>query len=140
SIEGLRNGLVSTGQPLSALGRTSRPVGKEAPAATDASAKGLAKVAGMSELKSLLMKDVVRPILDPEPFRRYGLTIPNGVLLYGPPGCGKTWIARALAEEVGHYFVEIIPSEIGSPWIHDSVLRIRELFDTAAEKAPSILF
>ncbi len=101
---------------------------------------GLARVAGMHRLKALLEKEVIAPIRDPEPFKRYGLTVPNGILLYGPPGCGKTYIARQLAEELGHYFVEIIPSELASPYIHQSVVRIRELFDEAAANAPSVIF
>ena len=80
------------------------------------------------------------PVRNPEPYRRYGLSIPNGILLYGPPGCGKTYIARQLAEELGHYFVEIIPSELASPYVHQSVIRIRELFDAAAEQAPAVVF
>lgn len=102
--------------------------------------KGLARVAGMSALKELLLKDVVGPLRNPEPFKEYGLSIPNGILLYGPPGCGKTYIARQLAEELGHYFVEIIPSEIASPYVHQTVVRIREVFDAAAEHAPAVLF
>jgi DNA polymerase III delta prime subunit len=101
---------------------------------------GLDKVAGMHALKGLLRREVVAPIRNPEPYRRYGLSIPNGILLYGPPGCGKTYIARQLAEELGHFFVEIIPSELASPYVHQSVMRIRELFDTAAEQAPAVLF
>ena len=101
---------------------------------------GLARVAGMHRLKALLEREVIAPIRDPEPFKRYGLTVPNGILLYGPPGCGKTYIARQLAEELGHYFVEIIPSELASPFIHQSVVRIRELFDEAAANAPSVIF
>ena len=101
---------------------------------------GLAKVAGMRELKNLLENEVIKPLRDPEPFQRYGLTVPNGILLFGPPGCGKTYIARQLAEELGHNFVEIIPSEVASSYIHGSALRIRDLFDTAAENAPSVLF
>jgi transitional endoplasmic reticulum ATPase len=61
-------------------------------------------------------------------------------LLYGPPGCGKTYIARQLAEELDHYFVEIIPSELASPYIHHTVIRIRQLFDEAADHAPAIVF
>jgi transitional endoplasmic reticulum ATPase len=94
----------------------------------------------MHALKALLRRDVVAPIRNPEPYRRYGLSIPNGILLYGPPGCGKTYIARQLAEELGHYFVEIIPSEIAGIYIHQSTIRIRELFDAAAEQAPAVLF
>lgn len=103
-------------------------------------ATGLAKVAGMHDLKDLLYREVVAPIRDPEPHKRYGLSIPNGILLYGPPGCGKTYIARQLAEELGHYFVEIIPSELASPYVHGSVTHIRDLFDSAAEQAPAIIF
>jgi AAA+ superfamily predicted ATPase len=102
--------------------------------------QGLDKVAGMHILKDLLRREVVAPIRNPEPFRKYGLSIPNGILLFGPPGCGKTYIARQLAEEMGHYFVEIIPSELASPFIHGSVIKIRDLFDTAAEHAPAVVF
>jgi transitional endoplasmic reticulum ATPase len=94
----------------------------------------------MHKLKELLRSEVVAPIRNPEPYRRYGLSIPNGLLLYGPPGCGKTYIARQLAEELEHYFVEIIPSELASPYIHQSVIRIREAFDAAAEHAPAVMF
>jgi AAA+ superfamily predicted ATPase len=107
---------------------------------SSATGQGLDKVAGMHALKELLRREVVAPIRNPEPYRRYGLSIPNGILLYGPPGCGKTYIARQLAEELGHYFVEIIPSELASPYVHQSVIRIRELFDAAAEQAPAIVF
>lgn len=102
--------------------------------------RGMARVAGMHRLKALLESEVIAPIRDPEPFKRYGLTAPNGILLYGPPGCGKTYIARQLAEELGHYFVEIIPSELASPYVHQSVVRIRELFDEAAANAPAVIF
>ena len=105
-----------------------------------ATGQGLDKVAGMHVLKELLRREVVAPVRNPEPFRKYGLSIPNGILLYGPPGCGKTYIARQLAEELGHYFVEIIPSELASPFIHGSVIKIRDLFDTAAEHAPAVVF
>lgn len=101
---------------------------------------GLEKVAGMLELKNLLWKDVIRPLRDPAPFKRYGLTIPNGILLFGPPGCGKTYIARQLAEELGFAFIELIPSEVASPYIHDSVLRIRAIFEKAEGEAPSVIF
>lgn len=107
---------------------------------SSATGQGLEKVAGMHALKELLGREVVDPVRNPEPYRRYGLSIPNGILLYGPPGCGKTYIARQLAEELGHYFVEIIRSELASPYIHQSVIRIRELFDSAAEQAPAVVF
>jgi transitional endoplasmic reticulum ATPase len=102
--------------------------------------RGLAKVAGMHALKQLLRSEVIGPVRNPEPYRRYGLSLPNGILLYGPPGCGKTYIARHLAEELGHYFVEVVPSEVGSLWIHHTSTRIRQLFDKAAEQAPAVVF
>lgn len=124
--------------------------GTEPKAATQASAKvdvvpnpterGLAKVAGMDELKALLYDEVVSALREPEELTAYGLTIPNGILLFGPPGCGKTYIARQLAEELNYFFKEVFPSEIGSTFIHDTTLKIRETFDTAAEHAPALLF
>jgi transitional endoplasmic reticulum ATPase len=118
------------------------PRSKIAPVVSEVGGKGrgLDNVAGMHALKALLREDVIAPVREPERYQRYGLSIPNGILLYGPPGCGKTYIARQLAEELGHYFVEIIPSELASPFIHQSVIRIREAFDTAAEHAPAIMF
>ena len=94
----------------------------------------------MHALKDLLRREVIEPVKNPAPYRRYGLSIPNGILLYGPPGCGKTYVARQLAEELGHYFVEIIPSDLASPYVHESIIRIRELFDTAAKQAPAVVF
>jgi transitional endoplasmic reticulum ATPase len=102
--------------------------------------QGLAKVAGMKDLKKVLEKDVLGVLNNPELFQRYRLTIPNGILLYGPPGCGKTFIARQLAEELGYYFVEIIPSAVGSTYIHQTSLLIRDIFEKAAAKAPSVIF
>lgn len=101
---------------------------------------GLARVAGMHKLKTLLKQDVVEPLRDPVKFKRYGLTVPNGVLLFGPPGCGKTYISKQLAEELGYFFLEVIPSEIAGSYIHQTVLKIRDLFETAAENAPSVIF
>jgi len=121
-------------EPLSA------PKASTGSLAPDAGGKGLAKVAGMHELKAMLAREVVEPLRNPEPYRRYGLSIPNGVLMYGPPGCGKTHIARQLAEELGQHFIEIIPSELASPYIHQTVIQIRQAFDEAVEHAPSVIF
>jgi hypothetical protein len=105
-----------------------------------AGGQGLAAVAGMSVLKAQLQEEVVDVFRDPERFKKYGILIPNGILFFGPPGCGKTYIARQLASELGYSFFEIVPSDIGSSYVHGTALKIRETFDEAAKKAPSILF
>ena len=113
---------------------------QQSTSAPSAHRRGLDKVAGMHDLKELLRREVVGPFRNPEPYLRYGLSIPNGILLYGPPGCGKTYIARQLAEELEYHFVEIIPSDVVSKWAHESVGNIRQLFDKAIKQAPAIVF
>lgn len=101
---------------------------------------GFDRVGGLSELKELLRDQVVRPFREPARFARWGLTPPNGILLYGPPGCGKTLVARALGEEMGGRFEELVPSSVGSPFIHETSLRIRRAFERAEAQAPTVLF
>jgi AAA+ superfamily predicted ATPase len=103
-------------------------------------ARGLSQVAGMADLKEQLMHEVIGPFKNPELYRRYRVSLPNGILFYGPPGCGKTYIARSLAEELGWSFQYCRPSDVASPYIHDTVSRIRAVFSAATEKAPSIVF
>lgn len=95
----------------------------------------------MADLKEQLTLEVIGPFRDPELFRRYRVSLPNGILFFGPPGCGKTYIARALAQELGWSFQYCRPSDVASPFIHDTVSRIRAVFTAAIEeKAPSIIF
>jgi transitional endoplasmic reticulum ATPase len=101
---------------------------------------GLSDLAGMSELKQMLLDEVVAPLLDPDKFRKYGITIPNGILMYGPPGCGKTFVAQRLAEELNRNFYEVGPSAVGSIYMHGTGLKIRQHFDAAAASAPSLMF
>lgn len=102
--------------------------------------KGLDCVAGMKDLKHVLLNDVIKPLREPDRFEKFKLGIPNGILLYGPPGCGKTFIVRKLAEELLYNFVETKHSDVGSPYIHGSVGKIAALFERAEANAPSILF
>lgn len=101
---------------------------------------GFAAVAGMQDLKNKLQLDVIDALNDKERYREYGLTIPNGMLLYGPPGCGKTFFAERLAEEIGFSFFKINPSDIQSKWVNASQENIKKLFDEARNSAPSIVF
>jgi transitional endoplasmic reticulum ATPase len=101
---------------------------------------GLDCVAGMKDLKALLIRDIIQPITNPEKFKRFKIPIPNGILLYGPPGCGKTFIVRKLAEELNYYYIELNSSNVASPFIHDTSKKIGELFEKAKIHAPSIVF
>jgi hypothetical protein len=100
--------------------------------------RGLSQVAGMATLKEQLVHDVIGPFKDPELYARYRVSIPNGILFYGPPGCGKTYVARALAEELAWSFQYCRPSDVASPYIHDTVKQIRAVFSRAIENAPSL--
>ncbi len=103
-------------------------------------ARGFAAVGGMEELKERLREEVIEPLRRPRHYRHYGLTIPNGILLYGPYGCGKTFLAERLAEECGLHMVRVLPSVIGSSLIHETAQRIAALFKEAAKQRPSLLF
>jgi hypothetical protein len=120
--------------------RRQEPLRSPAPVPVSSAGRGLSAVAGMADLKRQLQDEVVDVFRDPDKYKRYGFSIPNGILLFGPPGCGKTYIARQLAAELGCAFIEVAPSDIGSTYIHGSTLKIREMFDAAALEAPSVLF
>lgn len=102
--------------------------------------RGFDCVAGMNKLKNTLYNDVIEPLQNPEKFKKFKLSIPNGILLYGPPGCGKTFIVRKLAEELGYNFIELNPSSVSTPYIHGAVGNIGKVFEMAKLQAPSILF
>ncbi len=102
--------------------------------------RGLDCVAGMKDLKTLLINDVISPLLNPEKYKKFKLSVPNGILLYGPPGCGKTFIVKKLAEELGYNFVEMNPSSIATPYVHGAVSNIAKVFEMAKLQAPSIIF
>ena len=102
--------------------------------------KGFSAIAGMQELKNTIQLDVIDAFNQKERYAEYGLTIPNGMLLYGPPGCGKTFFAEKLAEEIGFNFYQIKPSDIQSKFVNASQENIKNLFDEAKQNAPSIIF
>ena len=101
---------------------------------------GFSAIAGMEELKTLLYNDVIKALNEQELYARYGVSIPNGILLYGPPGCGKTFFSERFAEEVGFNFVGLKPSDIKSKYINATEENISKTFKAAIDKAPSIIF
>ena len=103
------------------------------------SAGGLDEVAGMSELKALFRRDFIRIVRNPKVAQAYGIKPSNCTLLYGPQGCGKTFIAEKAAQESGLKYKVVNPSELGSIYIHGSQQKIAELFDEAEKKGPMIL-
>ena len=100
---------------------------------------GFADIAGMDDLKDMLRKRVILILQDKELAEKYKLTPPNGMLLYGPPGCGKSFFAEKFAEETGFNFILVKASDLGSIYIHGSQGKIADLFKKAEENAPSVL-
>lgn len=97
-------------------------------------------IGGLDDLKLKLNQAVDWPIRHPEVFARMGIKPPRGVLMYGPPGCSKTMIAKALANESGLNFLSIKGPELFSKWVGESEKAVRELFRRARSVAPSIVF
>lgn len=101
---------------------------------------GFSAIAGMDELKNAMIEEVIAPLHNPEEYRRYGITIPNGMLLYGPPGCGKTFFAKHFAEEIGFNFMQVTPATLKSKWVNATQENIAAMFKEAEDNAPTIIF
>ncbi len=98
------------------------------------------EVGGLEEVKQNLKEAVEWPLKNPERFTRLGINPPKGILLHGPPGCGKTLLARAVATESEANFISVRGPEIFSKWVGESEKAIREIFRKARMAAPSIIF
>jgi transitional endoplasmic reticulum ATPase len=99
-----------------------------------------ADVGGLTDVKQELQEAVEWPLKKPEAFTRVGIRPPKGILLFGPPGCGKTMLARAVATESEANFISIKGPEIFSKWVGESEKAIREVFRKGRSAAPSIIF
>ncbi|KAK2575726.1 hypothetical protein KPH14_012115 [Odynerus spinipes] len=97
-------------------------------------------IGGQRELKLKLKQSIEWPLRHPEAFIRMGITPPRGVLMFGPPGCSKTMIAKALATESRVNFLNIRGPELFSKWVGESEKAVREIFRKARQVAPSIIF
>lgn len=98
------------------------------------------KVGGLDEVKQTLREAVEWPLLYPEFFEQTGTSPPRGVLLYGPPGCGKTLMAQALASESEINFISVKGPELLNKWVGESEKAVREIFKKARQASPCIIF
>ena len=117
-----------------------RPGNSPTPKAEKKEGEGFDAVAGMEDLKRQMREEVIEPLHNPEEYQRYGVAIPNGMLLYGPPGCGKTFFAKHFAEEVGFNFMCITPAALKSRYVNATQENIAKMFKEAEEKTPTVIF
>lgn len=97
-------------------------------------------IGGMDALKEKIRLSILYPLQKPEIYAAYGKKIGGGLLMYGPPGCGKTHIARATAGELGASFFILSLNEVLSMWLGQSEKQLAELFATARKQAPAVIF
>jgi transitional endoplasmic reticulum ATPase len=97
-------------------------------------------VGGLENVKRELQETVQYPVEHPEKFLKFGMNPSKGVLLYGPPGCGKTLLAKAIANECQANFISIKGPELLTMWFGESEANVRDVFDKARGAAPCVLF
>merc|ERR1711935_889800 len=97
-------------------------------------------IGGLEAVKMELQELVQYPVEHPEKFLKFGMTPSKGVLFYGPPGCGKTLLAKAIANECQANFISIKGPELLTMWFGESEANVREVFDKARQAAPCVLF
>ncbi|HET8751048.1 MAG TPA: ATP-binding protein [Gaiellaceae bacterium] len=100
----------------------------------------LADVGGMDEVKARLEAAFLAPLRNPELRKLYGMSLQGGLLLYGPPGCGKTFIARALAGELDAHFLPVAGADVLDMYVGQSERNLREIFETARRSRPCVVF
>ena len=100
---------------------------------------GFQDVAGMDDLKQMVMEGFINVLNNQECAKAYGITPPS-LLFYGPAGCGKTFFAERIAEEVGINFMKIVPDDLASTLVHGTQEKIGEVFRKAERKAPTLIF
>lgn len=97
-------------------------------------------VGGMETVKKEIELKIIKPLLHPELYKAYGKKVGGGILLYGPPGCGKTFIAKATAGQVNAKFISVGLNDILDMWIGNSEKNLHEIFELARNNTPCVLF
>jgi SpoVK/Ycf46/Vps4 family AAA+-type ATPase len=97
-------------------------------------------VGGMKRVKDEISLKIIQPLKNPDLYKAYGKKIGGGILLYGPPGCGKTFIAKATAGEIDAKFINIGLHDILDMWVGNSEKNLHEIFELARKNAPCVLF
>ncbi|MCS0638574.1 ATP-binding protein [Streptomyces sp. LP05-1] len=131
-----------TAEPLAADGDENTG-DEQSDAAWDVEVPGavrLADVGGLREVKDRLEAAFLAPLRNPELRRLYGKSLRGGLLLYGPPGCGKTFVARAVAGELGAGFLSVSVNDVLDMWIGNSERNMHQVFETARRQAPCVVF
>ncbi|MBT9168354.1 MAG: ATP-dependent zinc metalloprotease FtsH [Syntrophomonadaceae bacterium] len=97
-------------------------------------------VSGLDQVKQVLRESIEWPLAHPAVLTRYGIKVPKGVLLFGPPGCGKTYLAKVVASQANAHFLHVKGPELLTGTVGASEAKLRGLFDRARENAPCVLF
>jgi len=97
-------------------------------------------VGGMESIKKEIELKIIKPLQHPELYKAYGKKIGGGILLYGPPGCGKTFIAKATAGQVNAKFISVDLNDILDMWIGNSEKNLHDIFELARQNSPCVLF
>jgi transitional endoplasmic reticulum ATPase len=97
-------------------------------------------VGGMDQVKKEIELKIIRPLQHPELYKAYGKKIGGGILLYGPPGCGKTYLAKATAGQIKSKFISVTLNDILDMWVGNSEKNLHDIFELARENAPCVLF
>lgn len=97
-------------------------------------------VGGMDAVKKEIELKIIKPLLHPELYKAYGKKTGGGILLYGPPGCGKTYIAKATAGQVNAKFISVGLNDILDMWVGNSEKNLHDIFELARNNAPCVLF
>ena len=97
-------------------------------------------IGGLEQTKKELQELITYPVEHPDKFKKFGTKPSRGVLFYGPPGCGKTLLAKAVANECSSNFISVKGPELLTMWFGESEANVRECFDKARGAAPCVLF